>query len=189
MEAEQLLALRQQIKGLNTEKQSALDQAFRELADWKQRAQQAEATVQAQQAEVDGAREGSAAHSSKITVLERQLTTTDRRVRDLDKLLHAREKEVRCAAHAAVYRPGFSLAVRVIGRRCGGFSQLRRAREVSQGVSTWERQLEERIRRQQADNKRLMKLLARTVGAGCLSNERGHVDVYAGCTCRLSIGR
>jgi|EP01049_Picozoa_sp_SAG25_P003478 chromosome segregation ATPase len=108
VEAEQLLALRQQVKGLNDDKQAALDQAFRELAEWKQRAQQLEAQQRVFEAELDRAR-GS---GGKLTALEKQHATADARVRELDRRLHAREKEVR---HEAAHAP-ICLTVAVVSR-------------------------------------------------------------------------
>jgi hypothetical protein len=90
VEAEQLLALRQQIKSLNDDKQAALDHVSRELAEWKHRAERAEEVTRAQQADYERYRDGSLADSSKVIVLEKQLATTDRRLRDIDKLLHSR---------------------------------------------------------------------------------------------------
>ena len=90
VEAEQLSALRQQIKHLNDEKQAALEQVLKDTAKWQDRCRQLELTAREQQADVAHARDA----SHKIAVLEKQLSTTDLRMHELDQQLQLRESEV-----------------------------------------------------------------------------------------------
>lgn len=140
VEAEQLLALRQQIKGLNDDKQMALDQALQDVAQkdaeldrLRQRAHELDAGDRAQRSELERLHETRRADGSKISVLEKQLASTDRRMRDLDKQLRVREEE------------------------------LQHTRGLTQGVKAREQHLQERQRQLLADNNRLLKLLSRTV--------------------------
>lgn len=92
-----------------------------------------EAADQSQRAELARLHESARADGSKISVLEKQLSSTDRRMRELDKQLRSREEEVQ------------------------------HTRGLSQGVKAREQHLQERQRQLLADNNRLLKLLARTV--------------------------
>lgn len=138
VEAEQLLALRQQIKGLNDDKQLALDRAHQDLAlkdteldRLNQRLQELDAADRAQRSELERLHETGRAGGSKISVLEKQLASTDRRMRDLDRQLRKREEE------------------------------LQQTRGLTHGVKAREQHLEERQRQLLADNNRLLKMLAR----------------------------
>ena len=101
VEAEQLLALRQQIKGLNDDKQMALDRAHQDLAlkdseleRLNQRVQELDAADRAQRSELERLHEAGRAGGSKISVLEKQLATTDRKMRELDKQLRKRDEDL-----------------------------------------------------------------------------------------------
>eukprot|EP01044_Picomonas_judraskeda_P009907 COSAG03_NODE_1241_length_4488_cov_6.137161_2_plen_587_part_00 len=139
VEAEQLLALRQQIKGLNDDKQIALDQAHQdlihkdaELDRCKQRVQELGVADRSQRSELERLHETRRADLSKISVLEKQLASTDRRMRDLDRQKRNAEEE------------------------------LQRTRGLTHGVRAREQHLQERQRQVLADNNRLLKLLSRT---------------------------
>lgn len=140
VEAEQLLALRQQIKGLNDDKQVALERAYQDLAlkdaeldGGNRRLQELEAADRSQRSELERLHETGRAGGSKISVLEKQLASTDRRMRGLDKQLRVCEEE------------------------------LQHTRGLTHGVKAREQHLQERQRQLLVDNNRLLKLLARTV--------------------------
>eukprot|EP01043_Picozoa_sp_COSAG02_P062439 COSAG02_NODE_8616_length_2500_cov_61.746672_1_plen_547_part_00 len=139
VEAEQLLALRQQIKGLNDDKQMALERAQQDLVHkgaeldrYKQRVRELVTADRSQRSEVERLHEARRADNSKVSVLEKQLASTDRKMRDLDRQLRKAEEE------------------------------RQRTRDLTHGVRAREQHLQERQRQLLADNNRLLKLLART---------------------------
>lgn len=139
VEAEQLLTLRQQIKGLNDDKQVALDKAHQslvhkdaEIDQMRQRVQELEVGSRSQRSELERLHEARRTDGSKISVLEKQMASTDRRMRDQHRQLRKRDEE------------------------------LERTRGLTHGVKAREHHLQERQRQLLADNNRLLKLLSRT---------------------------
>ena len=139
VEAEQLLALRQQIKSLHDEKQAALEQTFRELRarvaeveDLKVQTRQQQDHMHGQALELDRLARDNQALDSKSSVLEMQFDAADQRVRELGKQVNVADEE------------------------------MRHTRNLSASVKAREQHLMEQQRQLLSDNKRLLKLLAQT---------------------------